>query len=303
MIAYPIVQAMVISNELNAGYRKGDVVVCKVDREDCGLKKGAVKIAEFSVSDNPTWEPHYLYLTAIGNILEGDICVHIGRKAVGVVKKVIAHMIMSDGRAGGDVRLCLKVVASNNPAYTQIPAISHKGLVKFISAGSAYKELEADDVIKKTENSINPMDIQDFVAAAVTSARMNRMKSSPQLTLGALISEIEKAGVKDENGADKNVEYSFGHMRPTILGSWRGSYAELALGYIEDDNHTTAESLLNQCKSAIGKTYQGYKGGDFTMDENTPVWVDNYGHAGNTAITGILNKGYCLVILTAYSEY
>jgi len=145
---------------------------------------------------------------------------------------------------------------------------------------------------------------QDEIQKIVAQMRVDRMNSSIQLTLGQLITEIEKCGTKNpRDGSDKSIMYDFGYMKPTHLDSWRGSYAEIAMGYDEKGDYPTAESVLCECKDAIGSTYQGYKGGEFIMGADTPVWVANYGHSGETGIIGILDKGYQLILLTTHCKY
>lgn len=56
--------------------------------------------------------------------------------------------------------------------------------------------------------------------------------------------------------------------------SWRGIYAELAFTPTEN---TVVADMLTDARSAVGATYEGYKGGDFTMDENTRVHFSYYG--------------------------
>lgn len=131
------------------------------------------------------------------------------------------------------------------------------------------------------------------------------------LCLGEIISEIEKAGLVSENGDDKQIFFDFGSAIPTKLDSYRGFYEQLALGYTltgydSQDNHfknITAKELLAELKSAIGKEFTGWKGGEFIMNEKTPVWVSNSGNCSNTIVLGILNKNYQLIILTGYYEY
>lgn len=55
-------------------------------------------------------------------------------------------------------------------------------------------------------------------------------------------------------------------------------------------------------RSAVGAAFEGYKGGVFTMSRHTPVWVANYGNAGNTAVVGVRDLGYLVIIETAYVE-
>lgn len=156
------------------------------------------------------------------------------------------------------------------------------------------------------------MDLQTYLNKMLQISRDKSFENSPQITLGELIKQIEEVGAKREiNGEDKTICFDFGYSYPTTLDSWRGSYNELALGYKftgrgnYDENFTepTAESLLTELKSAIGKVYTGWKGGEFIMNENTPLWVSNPGDACNTGIIGILDKGYELVIITAYCEF
>jgi hypothetical protein len=164
-------------------------------------------------------------------------------------------------------------------------------------------------IIKNLKN--NKMEIQDYIENLVRQQRDKSFANSPQFSLGEFMNEIENCGTTKDNGEEKDVCFDFGSAVPTSLDSWRGSYNELALGYklsgydnnAEHFSTITAKGLLAELKSAIGKTYTGWKGGEFTMNERTPVWVSHPGNASNTAIVGVLNEGWRLVILTAYCEF
>ncbi|HYD92347.1 MAG TPA: hypothetical protein VEA37_12770 [Flavobacterium sp.] len=149
----------------------------------------------------------------------------------------------------------------------------------------------------------------DAIFEHAKQMRQNSFSNSPQLSLGVLIDEIKKAGLTKDNGEPKAIEYDFGTAFPTTLDSWRGSYSELALGYSlsgydkHDAKKPTAEQILKELESAIGKTFEGWKGGDFTMSKDTPVWVANPGNSGDTAIIGVLNDGWRLILLTCYCEF
>lgn len=69
--------------------------------------------------------------------------------------------------------------------------------------------------------------------------------------------------------ADKRVAHGFGNPH-----SWRGSYDELAFEPVDD---TTVGEMLAEARSAIGQTYDGWKGGDYLMTLNTPVNIDYVG--------------------------
>ena len=72
------------------------------------------------------------------------------------------------------------------------------------------------------------------------------------------------------------------------LMSWRGVYAELTLtpGGSKDESKTVADVLADAREADCG-TFQGYKGGDYTMSRSTPVWADGYGDCNYNAISGV----------------
>lgn len=121
-----------------------------------------------------------------------------------------------------------------------------------------------------------------------------------QLTLGELIKQFED--IKEHAECNQEVFFDFGYYRPTSLYSWRGAYEELGLSY-DEESEATVESLLIELKSAIGKQFTGYKGGDYIMSEDTPVWAAQPNHGGYTAICGVTNIGYRVIINTILKEY
>lgn len=59
--------------------------------------------------------------------------------------------------------------------------------------------------------------------------------------------------------------------------SYRGSYDCLAF---ELKENTTIGEMLVCAKSTLGKTFEGYKGGEFVMPGLTEVFLAEYGHTG-----------------------
>lgn len=142
------------------------------------------------------------------------------------------------------------------------------------------------------------LSLQNVVNNAVQAARNERLKDSPQLTLGELILKL-----KALNKPDEDVCFDFERATPTCLSSWRGSYCELAIRFDFESNPHTVAKFIDLLEEAVGKTYTGYKGGDFVMGKRTPVWVANYGHSGNTAVVDVLDTRYRIIIKTEYCEY
>ncbi|MEK9207716.1 MAG: hypothetical protein AAB922_04490 [Patescibacteria group bacterium] len=145
----------------------------------------------------------------------------------------------------------------------------------------------------------------------VQEQRKKEFEDSEQLSLGELIEKLKT--IPDPKG-DKTVEFDFAGTFPTTLESYRGSYCELALGWDvsgykawtvkkgEEKNIPTIKQLIKELESAIGKIYQGWKGGDFQMDVDTPIWVDNSGNCNQTAIVDVKDAGWGVFLITKCME-
>ena len=73
---------------------------------------------------------------------------------------------------------------------------------------------------------------------------------------------------------------------PYGFTSYRGYYDQLALEY-DIEGHCTVEKLLKLAKQSVNKTFIGYKGGEFVMTKNTPIWISNYGNTSNILLTKV----------------
>lgn len=114
------------------------------------------------------------------------------------------------------------------------------------------------------------------------------------MTLGELIDALKR---KD---AAMAIAFDFVHFVPQGIDSYRGYYDQLALGYGHGD--TIVASVLQTCEDAVGKKFTGYKGGDYVMGRETPVWVANYGEAGGTAIVDVKDHDWRITLETAYFD-
>ena len=80
---------------------------------------------------------------------------------------------------------------------------------------------------------------------------------------------------------DNVIKNGWGHAM-----SYRGYYEELAFS---PANNVTIGSMLKEAEKALNNTYEGYKGGDFTMDEYTNVHIAKYGQTGHELSEMLLN--------------
>lgn len=121
---------------------------------------------------------------------------------------------------------------------------------------------------------------------------------------------FERIPPTDDNGTEKKVRFDFGWTYPGRLISYRASYADLAITFEtgarrgDPEPLTTAEflAMLNDALKP-GRTFEGYKGGDYQMTEDTPVWVAQYGAWTDTAVVGVRDIGTEIIIDTAYCEF
>src|SRR4030043_467713 len=86
------------------------------------------------------------------------------------------------------------------------------------------------------------------------------------MTLGELIQFLE--------ARDPERAVPVGFAEPD---SYRGYYDELAFAPAKN---VTVGSMLACARDALGRTFQGYKGGDYEMGEYTEVWLAEWGHTG-----------------------
>lgn len=134
------------------------------------------------------------------------------------------------------------------------------------------------------------MDLSTVLHAMVDAERAKTFANSDQLSLGELILKLEALPDKS-----KVVIFDFGNNVPTGLCSWRGRYAELCLNY-ENTEPKNANQVIEMLRDANGKTYVGYKGDDFTMSLQTPIWVANYSESGIRNYKDSTNYEYVAVV-------
>jgi hypothetical protein len=120
------------------------------------------------------------------------------------------------------------------------------------------------------------------------SDAMRRGRTNYHLTLGELISKL-----KDSKKV-LPVVFSDGGA-PVEGNSYRGYYSDFSF---ERGESATAGGLQAYLEDEVlDKTFEGYKGGDFTMGEDTPLWVAPYGSTG-LAIVDYKDEGHRVVLVT-----
>lgn len=116
-----------------------------------------------------------------------------------------------------------------------------------------------------------------------------------QLTIGEFIERLER--MPSEN----TVYFDFDGLEPTGFASYRGFYDHLALGFREPSYQTDrvkAQNLLSMALAASKGIFTGWKGGEFIMHKDTPLWVANSGSDSGTKVIDVRGNHYMTIIYT-----
>ncbi len=110
------------------------------------------------------------------------------------------------------------------------------------------------------------------------SAKLRQERSESQMTLGRLIDLLSSLD------PESKME---GMCHPH---SYRGYYDDLAFERCED---MPVGKVLEMANCCMGEIFRGYKGGDFQMGRNTPLWIATYGNCG-AKLVGVVGDGRLL---------
>lgn len=133
-----------------------------------------------------------------------------------------------------------------------------------------------------------------------------------RLNIKELLDELKGISPTSSNNPEepKTVCFDFGSAVPTTCDSYRGDFSQCALGYrltgYDNDEHhfndSTVQGLIDELEKTIGSTFDGWKGGEYTMTEDTQLWVSNPGNSDETVITSITDDGWRVIIHTRFEE-
>lgn len=135
---------------------------------------------------------------------------------------------------------------------------------------------------------------------------------SEYLTIGALRDAL--------SAVDADVRVFIDNRPPTALSSYRGYYSDLAIERTHDRHERTeipergkpfelnmagygtyspgasevqikadptVSDLIAALDLAIGEDFEGYKGGQFYMDESSDIWVSEHGGCDGLRVTAV----------------
>jgi len=106
--------------------------------------------------------------------------------------------------------------------------------------------------------------------------------SKKQLTLGGLIELL--ATVKPDTPVLVRAPVV---LTPSGVSSYRGNYEDLAIALDTSRSTMDVARFRAMLGDAIGRTFVGYKGGEYTMGRDSALWVSNYGECSGWYPVGV----------------
>ena len=101
---------------------------------------------------------------------------------------------------------------------------------------------------------------------------------------------------------DFPVYFDYGAFPEAGVSSYRGSYDEAMISPADGGTAITNKELQDSIKKRIGTYMSGYKGGEYLIESETPLWVAEYGQWPGRAIRGVERNGNSLTIITELDE-
>ena len=131
----------------------------------------------------------------------------------------------------------------------------------------------------------------DSLHARVAQMKQEEFAQKPIKVLGEVILLLEA------QHPENIVKIDFTEANPVCVESYRGYYSDLSLDYDAEEVPKIVKQVLAMFKAAVGSTFQGYRGGNFTMHNKTLVWVAPYGRTGRM-LTNIKTEHGVTIICT-----
>lgn len=123
--------------------------------------------------------------------------------------------------------------------------------------------------------------------------RTNKSGICLQMTLGELIDTLESFPF---SASHANVVFDDKHKISGALNSFRGVNSELSVEYTNttEYNSVTLIRFIQILLSNINNTFFGWKGGEYKMTRNTPLWVANSGRSRGFQLYDDVDEYACL---------
>lgn len=96
--------------------------------------------------------------------------------------------------------------------------------------------------------------------------------------------------------------YHFIDEIPGFFHSYRGYYEDIALSISVKDRGYTVSDILTEARKCIGFCFEGYKGGLFTMNTDSRLWMAIYGDNSQFRCNEIVKDGDIVYLNVIHSN-
>lgn len=125
-----------------------------------------------------------------------------------------------------------------------------------------------------------------------------RKQNAGNLTIGQMLNKL------NEFEGNEKVVFSNEEFFDGTWDSYRGYYEDMYLGSSRsDEGLNTVNELRKTLLNALDRgSMQGYKGGDFSVNNDTLVWFSTYGSTGDMIVDVVKINGQ-IVVITKEDEF
>lgn len=173
--------------------------------------------------------------------------------------------------------------------------IDPKAYSKLREASEAFNE-----IWQKTEDVVAQLHAAQRIVLDAENA-IKKAESGEKVFHGLRLGELcDKLELLDP---EARVMFDFCDCFPLAnVGSYRGYYEDLAIRWSSFEpgkrEPVKVSQIHDTLKIAIGNTYVGWKGGEFTMGKDSRVWVANSGDCHGTQIVEVKAAGSTIYFRT-----
>lgn len=152
----------------------------------------------------------------------------------------------------------------------------------------------------------------DMIVKAIDEATHEQLDGNI-MTIGSLIEKLDTFDPRldimfvypdDPEDILDYGEYEKGYTANMLgLGSfdsYRGYYRYMAIApaFIIG----TVGAVITELQRSLGEVFEGYKGGDYEMKEDTFVWCSHYGQASTLMIVDVIQTENAVQVITAFEN-
>lgn len=199
---------------------------------------------------------------------DGPLCFYCGYTQNAIEDYSLEHLVaLTHGGPSHLANFVLACIPCNTEA-------SHLSVMEKVRLREQKQYLIRGDDMPNNPQQNAQQEVAEHLFVGI-SLGAQRDRADTGMTLGGLIAELEKLPARRR-------------IRLGSLGSYRGFYEDLAFEPLhEDEDMPTVGEVLADCRAAIGKAFEGYKGGNYMAGERTPLWVSPWGDTSRDRLTAL----------------